>query len=167
MEEGMAKYKVHYESIVQEKYIQEIEARSLKEAEKIAEEFCEQGDTSDFELDCVIGSPEHDDYPSIYSITKKGEPEVGRYSTEIVHHQKSPKEKSSESTGTVYETVTICETDVKEILAEHGYEPSKENADMVGYSRSVQKVWSENECSGWSDAIECGIEEMKDSLSKA
>jgi hypothetical protein len=80
---NMAKYKVHYESIVQEKYIQEIEADTLEEAEQIAEAFCELGDTSDFELDVVIGSYAHDGHPSVYSITKEGDEEV-----ETAHNRK-------------------------------------------------------------------------------
>jgi len=87
----MPNYQVHYESIVQEKFIDIIEADSLEEAEEIAQAFCEQGDTSNFELDCVIGSPDHDEHPSIYSITPEGDKEVGRYSTEVVHHESQIK----------------------------------------------------------------------------
>lgn len=78
----MAKFKVHYESIVQEKFVDEIEADTLEEAEKMAEKFCNEGDTTDFELDDVIG------HPTIYSITKEGDKEEGRYSTEVVYHEK-------------------------------------------------------------------------------
>jgi hypothetical protein len=77
----MAKYIVHYESIVQEKLVKEIEADSLEEAEKLAEQFCAEGDTSEFELDVVMTV-----HPTIYSITKQGDKEVGRYRTEVVYH---------------------------------------------------------------------------------
>jgi hypothetical protein len=75
----MAKYRVHYESITQEKYYDDIEADSLEEAEEIAEAFCDEGDTSLFELDCVIGGGDKDEHPSIYSITKEGDEESPNY----------------------------------------------------------------------------------------
>jgi len=84
----MAKYKIHYESIVQEVFFDEIEADSWEEAEEKAIDFCNLGDTSDFELDCVIGGGDKDGHPSIYSITKEGDEEVGLYSTEVIHHDK-------------------------------------------------------------------------------
>jgi hypothetical protein len=85
-----------------------------------------------------------------------------------IYGQRTPivKERGDERTGKIYEQVTVCETDVKRILTEKGYAPTKENADKVGYSNSVQSQWHENDVSAWATVIECGIEEMKDELKR-
>jgi hypothetical protein len=66
--------------------------------------------------------------------------------------------------GQIYAQVTVCEIDIKRELYKRGYKQTKENADLVGYSRSVQKEWHENDVSAWCDVIECGIDEVQDKL---
>ena len=68
--------------------------------------------------------------------------------------------------GKVYNTVTICENDVKQALADAGYSPTKENADKVGHSYAVRKAFNENEVSFWLGCINEGINEVKKELTR-